>query len=165
MRLNEVERFALVLVAVALVLAVMLIICEPAQAEGHPAYVLCDPESSVCVRETPKKNGLLIGHLMCGDELTLDGIWRGEWEHVIGLGLEMSEGWINRRYISYVKVTVGEFKAVTTAAKVRAREGADGKVLRRLKKGTEVRVLASSDGWSVTDKGFIKTKYLGAVTE
>ena len=164
---NAVEKAGLVFVFIAAIVAIALILQmvtpEGSKADGRMGFVLCDPESSVCVRETPKKNGLLIGHLLCGDPLNLDGKKHGEWLHVTELGMEMSEGWINERYVADAMVTVGEYDAATTTAKVRVRENVDGRILRRLKKGTEVRVLASSAEWCVTNVGFIRTEFLEEV--
>lgn len=163
MKLNEVEKFLLVLVAIMTIVGVALTIymLTPAQAEGcRMGFVLCDPDSSVNIREKPRKTGIVLGQMLCGDELTLDGKTQGEWLHVTGLSMEMDGGWINRKYVADARVTVEEFDAVTTAAKVRVREGVNGKITRRMKKGAKVRVLASSAGWCVTTVGFIRTEYL-----
>lgn len=165
MKLNEVERFLLVMVIIMMVVAIVLTVIwiTPAEAEGRMGFVLCNPESSVNVREKPKKAGLVLGELLCGDEILLDGTKRGEWLHVTGLSMEMDDGWICQRYVSDVRVTVEEFEAVTTVAKVRVRENVDGRILRRLKKGTKVRVLASSAEWCVTNVGFIRMEFLDPV--
>lgn len=164
MKLNSVEKFLLVLVAIMTIVGVALTIVmltpEDAMAD-RLGFVLCDPESTVNIRETPDKSGIILGEMLCGDELKLDGKTRGEWLHVVDLGLEMSEGWISRRYVSDARVTVERYLAKTKVAKVRVRANIDGKVTRRLKKGATVTVLASAPDWSVTDVGYIRTECLG----
>lgn len=166
MKLNEVEKFLLVVVVVLMALAIGLtiIMLTPAEAEAEEtkAYILCNPESYVNIRVIPNKNGIVSARYLCGDEVTLDGKKKGDWMHVVNAHGESPEGWVHRLYVceSCVVVLDEEQKATTNAKNVRVRNGVNGKILKRVKKGTEVRIMVISMDWCLTNKGYIKTECL-----
>ena len=145
-----------------MVLILMLIIILPAAAETTTAYVICNPESFVWMREFPKFGSREVAYLQAGDEILTDGRKDGEWLHVYRDLTEPGEGWIYAGYVTYSEPVVYQsgIDATTLRGKVRARRYVNGKIRKTLKKGVTVTAYVVSDDWTVTDAGFIKTEFL-----
>lgn len=148
---------ASVLLAVLVAVAVV-----PSCASNANAWVLCNPNTRVNARFLPSKNASIIGYLECGEGIVLDGKQNGEWLHAVELGMEASDGWIHKGYISDSPVIVEEYDAVGYKT-VRIRNRINGKLTGTLKKGEKVTVYASAisiDGWAYTSRGYIMQGYL-----
>jgi hypothetical protein len=79
---------------------------------------------------------------------------------VYGIG-EFGEGWIHQGYVSWQEpVKVNGYALVVSRGRLAARRCIDGKRRCWLKNTQKVKVYWITDSWCVTDKGFVKTKYL-----
>ena len=71
-----------------IVALIFIIACLEAIPAGYASeveyYVICNPKSYVCVRETPKKNGSEAGRFDCGDYVISDGIEKNGYMHIPG---------------------------------------------------------------------------------
>ena len=124
-------------------------------------YVICDPRSYVCVHLHPKKSGEETGRLEIGDRVYADGRKRNGFLHCTGINNEWGEGWVWKGYLVEDRPTVCSTRAtVVSRGKVFCRSYVNGAKVGKLKSGAEVQVLAYSDEWAVTKKGYIRTQYL-----
>lgn len=146
------------------------ILISRAVAEDEPnltqGWVICQPDSFVFIRSRPNKSGQESGYLYLGDELTIDKRYGG-WAHAIGLSTEMGEGWIHEGYVDYWEPEIYEAprEMITVKSAVNARTCIGGGRRCKLKKGETVTVYASSEDWTITDKGFIQSKLLTEIRE
>ena len=140
-----------------LVLLCLLIICVSALADT--VYVLCQPDSFVNVRAFPRKGAEITGYAELGWQLETDGIRKNGYVKVSGYE---GDAWIYAGYLTDCAVTVITLKTqIVSKGRVACRRAINGTRRKWLKDGTEVTIYALSDEWSITDKGFIKTQYLG----
>lgn len=124
-------------------------------------FIICDPESYVCVHLTPKKKGQETGRLEIGDKVYADGKKKNGFMHCVGINNEWGEGWVYKGYLVEEKPIVHKTKAtVTSNGKVFCRSYVNGAKHGSLKNGAEVKVLAYTSEWAVTNKGYIQTRYL-----
>ena len=147
---------------IALILILSLVLpWSVGSADDKLIYVLCDPESYVNVRKTPKLDGEKTGWLLCGDSVMTDGKKKNHFLHVYGI-TEDGEGWVHIGFVVDDKPVVEEGCHASIAAngKVRARWCIGGRRAAWLEVCDDVNVLARSDEWTVTNRGFIKTEYL-----
>ena len=145
----------LVMVAIVLMFVWMLSL-EPAHAE----WVLCNPESYVVVRESPSKHADVVGYVYCGDEVELEGHHRNGYARLI-ISNEINDGWVSESYIVGAEVESCSDTVRTVKRNVRARACVDGKVVKTLRLGSEVRLIAKSIDWCLTDVGYIRSDCLG----
>ena len=145
---------------------VLLVIClteaHAAKKEGpKEAWVMCQPDSEVCVRAFPKKSADVVARVCPGDHIVLSGKKRGRWYHCIH-PCEPGEGWIRGDFLSFTEPEIyPEGKAFDTlCGKLYARFSINGNKRVTLKKGVRVIVYMMAEEWSVTNKGYIMTKYL-----
>lgn len=126
-------------------------------------WILCQPDSYVNVRETSSRNGNIIGRYSCGDKLYTDGKTKHGFVHCINLSLESTEGWVHSGYIVYDEPYTPESQdaTITSKGRVACRRTINGDRRCWAKNGTEIKVYMMSYEWSVTNKGFIKTEYIG----
>lgn len=145
------RRFIVIMLAV-------LIVSTAAVADS--VFVLCQPDSFVYVRQYPRKGAELAGYAELGDELETDGVKRNGFLHVLGFD---ADSWINAGFVTEYPVTVETVKTeIVSNGRVACRRSINGTRRKWLVKGTELTVFARADDWSITNKGFIKTQYLGA---
>ena len=144
------------------VITLIIIFGPTAKAEDFDCWILCQPDSFVYARTSPKKTSMELGRLECGDHVYTDGIIRHGFLHVYGLTFEMSEGWVHKGYVVYdepYKPAVYETQIVSNG-RVNARRTINGKRRCWLKDGESIKVYMVSDEWATTNKGFVKTKYI-----
>lgn len=145
-----------------LILLVLLLMPIPGMAE-QSAWVMCQPDSKVNIRERASKRSEVVAWGYAGDEIKLDGKKSGKWRHCI-IPCETGEGWIREDYISFdPPEDVGTGVYVVTNDKVRARFSADarkGTVRTILDRGDVIHVSMLTAEWCVTDQGFVKTRFL-----
>lgn len=147
------------LISVILILTILTAVL-PVSAEEHEYFIICNPKSYVCVRRTPKKGAEESGRLDCGDKFISDGKKKNGYIHVLGV-TEDGEGWVHRGYVIEDQPTVENLRATVAATgRVKTRRYIGGKKLEWLEVCTDVWVYAISDEWAVTNRGFIRTKYL-----
>lgn len=124
-------------------------------------YILCKEHDLINVRRTPSKKGEEIGLFQCGQKLYLDGKEKNDYMHVCNLTLELTDGWVYKGYIVFdepVKVD-SEYKVISPQ-RLAVRKYVDGKIIKWLKPKSIVDVVYITKEWAVTNKGFIKRKFL-----
>ena len=123
-------------------------------------YVVCQPGDYVNVRENPSRKSEAVGYADGGDSVLIDGAEKNGYLRCYYIG-EMGIGWIHKGYVVYDQPERVSITAkVNSKARVAARQYVNGKRRAWLKKNDEVKVYWLSDEWCVTNKGFVKTKYL-----
>lgn len=147
--------------------SIILLIAGAAAEKPTEAWVMCQPDSEVCVRSSPKRSAEEVGRVFPGQHIDLSGKKRGRWYHCY-VSFEDGEGWIRGDFLSFSEPTSygtegKTFKA--TNGKLYARRSISGTKRTTLKKGEMVQVYLMADEWSVTDKGYIMTKFLAEVPD
>ena len=153
-----------VLLVIALTFILIAIFTSSAQSEDETftVWVLCQPDDYINVREKPSRKGIVCGRYDPCEEVITDGKIRNGYLHLVGMGLEATDTWIHKGYISYdePKVLGGQSALVTCNGRLAARKYIGGKVRKWLKNGDRVRVYYITDEWAVTNRGFVKSQYI-----
>ena len=124
-------------------------------------YVLCKPGIYVNVRQNPARKSEVIGELELGDRVETDGKEKNGYVHLIGLSFELTEGWIYKGLLIPEKPYVREFTVQTISSeRVATRYYINGKRKAWVKPGRDVIVYAMGKEWSITNKGYMMTKFL-----
>lgn len=143
---------------VALIVFIILIF---GYALADEMFILCKPKTEVNVRLFPKWGAEVIGHKYCGDVVYTDGRRKNGFLHVYDLGFENMEGWIySGILVEYPPMLFEGKDQITSSGRVAARQYIGGKRNKWLKAYKDVVVYAVSKEWSITDQGYVKTKYL-----
>lgn len=145
----------------AIIILTVLSACFSAMAEGYRVFILCNPKTPVIVRKMPKKGSAEAGRLDFGDEVWTDGRKKNGYLHVIGI-TEGGDGWVfagNTIQDKPERLT-GARANVASTGRVMSYRWVKGKKRGWIDNGTQVTVYAVSEEWAVTNKGYIKTKYL-----
>lgn len=129
-------------------------------ADENEYFIICKPGTTVNVREKPKMRSEVIAAKSFGDMVISDGEEKNGFVHVVGLAAEVEDGWIYKGLLVQDKPVEVNMLSQVYNGRVAARQYADGKIIRWLKDGSEVRVFATSQEWCVTEYGFVKTDYL-----
>ena len=144
------KRFVVLLVC-------LLLVCGSAFADT--VYVLCQPDSFVYVRMFPKRGAQEIGYAELGDALETDGVKRNGFLHVEGFE---GDAWINAGFVTEYPVVIETVEGwIECGGRVACRRAIGGTRRKWLYNGADVVIYARSDDWSITNRGFIKTAYLG----
>ena len=145
-------------------LAVMMLILFSyinSSAKGEDAYIICQPDDVVLVREFPKKKSFASGELPPGTVVHLDGVKRNGYYHCVEMRNEANEGWVHSAYIVFEEPIKMEHEAVVISkGRLAVRKSINGKRASWLKPGDIVVVYFYTEEWCVTNKGYVKTKYL-----
>lgn len=145
-------------IALMLLLAVVMADSSAAFADSL-IFILCDPKTPVNVRRSPGKGTKITGQLDFGDWVETDGEEKNGFIHVYAG--DAGEGWIHSGYVVTDKPERVKARAsVTATGRVKTYNRIGGKRSHWLDVGDEVKVLAMSEEWAVTNKGYIRTKYL-----
>ena len=154
-------RLLLIIIAVLIGLRIFNRIQGRAD-ELQSRWVLC--QTFVNVRARASMNSSSIGHVMLGDELTVDqtvrrgGRW---WYHCTDVANEYGSGWVCADYCTDSAVTVcDETATVNASGRVALRVSVNGKRRAWVKPGAELDVIGYSDTWALTTKGYIKMEFL-----
>ena len=157
------ERTAILIIVIAFVLILVGLICwaRAEEEELDPIFVICQPDSYVTIRFSPKKANNECGRADAGDMFLTDWKKKNGFLHVYG-HFEAGEGWIKACYLTIWEPTVYRdgVKTKVRVKQVNCRRSIGGKRRCWLKKGAEVTVYVESEEWCVTNYGYIKTKYL-----
>ena len=131
-------------------------------SRAEECWILCQPDSYVNARMNPQKKSMEIGRFECGDKAYTDGKVKNGYLHLIDLNFEMCEGWIAKGYVVYSEPVVPAFinTRINSKGRVVARRTINGKRRCWLKDGQSIKVYMISEEWSVTNKGFVKSKYI-----
>lgn len=147
------KKFALLLLAI-------LLACSSAVADT--VWVLCQPDSYVNVRSTANKKHAASGYMECGWSASTNGKTSNGYLYLDKVPNEDGYGWINKGFIVYSEPVIYTFKTnIYSKGRVACRRSIGGNRRCWAHEGDAVTVHAVSEEWSVTDKGFIKTQYLG----
>ena len=142
------------------VVITMIILMLTDAAYADEMTVICNPDSYVNIRETPKMSGTYAGRLELGDTVETDGKRKNGFLHVINVSNEAGEGWVYAAYLTDQELWIEETGATVIRSNVRLRKTPGGEVIRMLKKGERLTVLAWAGLWAVTDKGFVQIEFL-----
>ena len=135
--------------------------CFTAVAEDRQVFVFCNPKTSVNIRKTPRKGSEVSGRLDFGDWVMTDGKKKNGFLHVIKI-TEDGEGWIFAGYVIDDQPVKMERARATVSAtgRVMSYRWVKGRKNGWVNNCEDVKVLALSEDWAVTDHGYIRTKYL-----
>lgn len=125
------------------------------------AYVICQPNDFVNVRERPSSRSTIVGRYETGDKVLLDGKEKGGFSHIVHTGLETEDAWICTAYLVADKPEwLNQSATVVSKGRLAARKNIDGKRRCWLQNGDSIRVYWFSNEWCVTDRGFVKTDFI-----
>lgn len=140
-----------------------------AAAEPAKCWILCDPRDGhyVHVREKADRNSLSVGRLECGDEIRIDGKTKDGFIHIVSPSFESSGGWVHCGYVSeYRPEIVCENYVCVANRQVACRRWMGGPQISGrlgwLHNGSSLTVLARTEEWCVTSRGYIKSEWLEA---
>ena len=166
-KLWDALRWAFVVVEIILIVMIILwgisiyneFFAARADAIQEEVWVLCTPDGCVNLREKPKGN--IFGGVMSGAKIWTDGKEKQGFLHVMELPAEKSEGWISKRYIVYDRPEeIIEARRIRADGRVACRQWIGGKVVKWMHDGDVCTVYYSSEEWSCTEYGYIKTEYI-----
>ena len=147
------------IITILALISVLTLIIAGSVAEDE-YFIICNPKSYVNVRRSPKKGAEEIGRLDCGDSFLSDGKKKNGYIHVVGM-TEYGEGWIHKGYVVEDQPIIESLRGTIAATgRVKTRRYIGGKKLEWLEVCTDVWIYVMSDEWAVTNRGFIRTKYL-----
>jgi hypothetical protein len=148
------------IIAFLMLLAVITGVSD-AVSEDRMVFILCNPKTPVFVRKSPKKGSAEAGRLDFGDEVWTDGRKKNGYLHVIGI-TEAGEGWIfaGNTITDQPEKLTGARATVAATGRVMTYRWVRGKKNGWVEIGDDVKVYAISEEWAVTNKGYIRMKYL-----
>lgn len=148
------------LLAIIIVLSAFFA-CFTAFADEYRVFILCNPKTPVIVRESPKKGADEAGRLDFGDDVWTDGRKKNGYLHVIGI-TEAGEGWVfaGNTITDQPEKLTGARANIAANGRVMTYRWVGGKKNGWVEVGTQVTVYAISEEWAVTNKGYIRMKYL-----
>ena len=125
------------------------------------AWVLCQPDSWINIRAKANSHSQNEGMLISGDRIWVDGQTKNGFAHCDNMTTEAGEGWVHAGYIVFEEPkVVNRICQIDSNGRVACRRTIDGDRRCWVVDGSEVYVYMASGEWSVTDKGFIQTKYI-----
>ena len=134
--------------------------------EYETAYVICMPGDNVNVRPFPSTAHERSGYLEPGEMVYMDGKKKNGFVHCVGTHTESGEGWVFKGYLVPDPPERMNQKAVITSnGRLAARKYINGKRKKWLKPQAIVTVYYWTDEWSLTDCGYVKSKYLDFIGE
>jgi len=156
--MKRIMSLLLVLVCIAGMAA-----AEKPEKKMTTVWVLCQPDSYVVIRSSPRKTGLMECRAYAGDDFQTDGKKKNGYLHVYG-PFEAQDGWISARYMteSQPEIYPSGKKMTVWVKSVNCRWTIGGKRKGVLKRGAVVTVWLETEEWCVTNRGYIQTKYLEA---
>ena len=137
----------------------LLILGLIGSACAETKYVLV--RSELNVRAKPSLGSHIHGRLYTGDSVQVSKTYRG-WLFLENLPSEEGCGWISEQYVVNEPVTQMDEVSATICGngRVAIRNSVNGERTSWGHPGDTVYVYGTSDSWSVTDRGYIKTEYL-----
>lgn len=156
------------LIVAAVIVGIIIALNDVGLADDYIAdvYAICKPGDFVNVRATPKKNGEVVGRFDCGDKLRTDWETQNGYLHVF-VSLEVDEAWIHLGYVSAWEPEwkAGETAVIVSDGRVACRRWCDGPRIDGragwVQPGTQIQVFYQTQEWCVTNRGYIRTEYLG----
>lgn len=151
------------LMIVLIIAGIVWVLTDVGLADGtESVWVLCDPDSYVCIREAPRKSAFAVGGATCGTRLETDGKQKGSYIHLVNVPAEDCEGWISTQFIVYDEpYPMDRTATVVSNGKLAVRKGIGGKVKKWLKPMEDsVRIRWWSEEWCLTTAGYVQTEFL-----
>ena len=128
------------------------------------AWVLCQPDSYVNIRERASSRSAYAGMLMSGDLIWVDGQTKNGYAHCDDMPNEAGEGWVHAGYIVFEEPEeVNKECRISSNGRVSCRRTIGGDRRCWVVDGSEVFVYQVAGEWAVTDKGFVKTEFIGGL--
>lgn len=160
MRMRRPQPFFIAMVAGLLLILIIVLMADHAKTED--AWILCNPNSYVCVRAKPSGRGEIIGRFDAGDKIEVTDKKKNGFIKCINLSLEQEEGWICYGYVVYDEPYVPHFTEtyIKSEGRVAARKTVNGDRRCWLKNNAKIKVYLASDEWCITNKGYIKTEFV-----
>ena len=125
------------------------------------AWVLCQPDSWVNIRESASSRGTYAGRLLSGDRIWVDGRTKNGFAHCDNMSNEAGEGWVHAGFIVFEEpAEVEKVCRIQSNGRVACRRTIDGVRRCWIVNGSEVYVYKIAGEWAVTNKGFIQSKYI-----
>lgn len=134
-----------------------------ARAEDHltEAWVLCQPDSYINIRAKANSHSRNEGTLISGDRIWVDGKTKDGYAHCDNMTTEAGEGWVHAGYIVFDEPEIiNRVCVIDSNGRVACRRTIDGDRRCWIVDGSEVYVYMAASDWAVTDKGFIRTKFI-----
>ena len=151
---------ALAAVVVALYANLYLIARANADVITEEVWVLCEPGGLVNIRS--RAGGRVVADARCGDVMWTENKVRDGFLHVTELNAEVDEGWISCRYIVYDEPReVNAEMVICSTGRVACRKWIGGKIKGWVQDAEIVTVYWMSEEWAVTEKGYIRSAFLG----
>ena len=155
------------LLLIALVIYAVTAILDSAalSEELDEVWVICQPNDYVNVRLNPSRKSQVVGFADAGDRILTDGRKKNGYLRCYGIG-EAGEGWIFAGYVVWDKPErISGSAVVVSNGRLAARKYIGGKRRCWLKNMDIVKVYWISEEWAVTDKGFVKGRFIEMVGE
>ena len=154
--------------AIALILFLfvvgILIAARTANAEDElrEMYVICQPDDFIYIRLHPSRKSEVAGYLMPGETVTISNKVKNGYAYCPNLSNEAGEGWVYTGYLTEDEPEHldGEGYCIISKARVACRKCINGDRLKWLHNGDHLKVWYKTEEWSVTNRGFVMTKYL-----
>lgn len=129
-------------------------------------HVLCDPNSYVNIRKDPNSKAYIMGKLYAMDDVTVIAsrtVGNTTW-YQIDVFLESGNvGWVSGGFLVYDEISyykTGVEAKIKAKGGVHSRKSIDGKIRSKIKDRSTVQVFLYSNEWCVTNRGYIKTKFI-----
>ena len=157
--MKQAEKTLIRILLTAIAFISILTAILPASAAEEVYFIICNPNSYVCVRNQPKKCGAEAGILDCGDYILTDGVEKNGFLHV--LGITEGDGWVHLGHVVPDRPVIEKQKMrINSNWQVASRKWVGGKKNGFLHNGDVVTVYARSEQWAVTNRGYIMTEFL-----
>ena len=133
-----------------------------ADAQTVKAWIICQPGDYVNAREAPSTRSEKVGQLDAGDAIWITGKTKNGFAQ-IDASFEVNVAWVHSGYIVFDEPEYigGEMHKISSDGRVAARKRIAGDRRCWLSDGSTVKVYWRSAEWCVTDKGFVKTEFIG----
>ena len=158
------DKIIFITILIIIIALIDILIIANAKSEIRletECWILCQPDSYVNARLRPNKKSDEVARLDCGDRCVTDGKRKNGYIHLVKIG-EWGEAWVYKGYVVFDEPSkpILVDTTVTSNGRVAARQMIGGKRRCWLKDGQKIKVYMVSEEWSVTNKGFVKTKYV-----
>ena len=131
-----------------------------ADAQTVKGWILCNPNDYVNCRMAPSRKAEIIGRLETGYELEITGKTKSGFAQCL-VSLETEVGWVYAGYIVFEKpVWIDRDMTITTDSRVAVRNYKGGERTAWLHSGDPVHVFWRAAEWTVTNRGWVQTRYI-----
>lgn len=149
--------------AAILMVAVASLLVTVAFTEQNNAWIMCKPGGEVNIRPRATTHGQPIGRFAFGDGFVASRAYK-DWVYSGSLGIEEGEGWVSADYVVYDRpeeIPGGRVYTVRASGRVAIWKGLScSSRACWVRPGDRVTVWALSEGWALTDRGYIRRSYL-----